>query len=77
MSPLHSFAQRLARALNCLGTPGFPDAMCSAVGELVAAEDISLILFRVGQLPTVEFNTPRESGDTSSLESYVKALAAM
>jgi DNA-binding CsgD family transcriptional regulator len=72
MSPLHSFAQRLARALNCLGTPRFPDAICSAVGELVAAEDISLILFRVGQLPTVEFNTPRESGDTSSLESYLR-----
>ena len=72
MTQLHSFAQQLARALKSLGTSGFPQAICSAVGELAAAEDISLLLFREGQLPTVEFNTPKASGDTSSLEGYVR-----
>ena len=72
MTQLHYFAQQLARALKSLGTPGFPEAICGAVGELASAEDISLLLFREGQLPTVEFNTPKASGDTSSLEGYVR-----
>jgi len=72
MTQLHSFAQQLARTLKSLGTPGFPAAICGAVGELAAAQDISLLLFREGQLPTVEFNTPKASGDTSSLDRYVR-----
>jgi len=72
MTPIPSFPHRLAEALKQVGSTEFPRAICSAVGELVSAEDMSLLLFRAGQLPTVEFNTPRAGGDTSSLNSYIQ-----
>lgn len=71
MNDIGEFSLALADVIPALGSASFPERLVVMLSGLVAAEDGSVLHYRKGQLPTIEFNESLPGKDRSALDAYL------
>ncbi|EED36852.1 transcriptional regulator, LuxR family [Luminiphilus syltensis NOR5-1B] len=72
MSTLAKFAEQIAQVVPTLGHEPFSAALVGMLKQLSGADDGSLLFYREGQLPIVEFAQPVEALGKTTLDTYIR-----
>lgn len=71
MSTLAQFSAGLSTAVAALGQPTFPERLAVMLCGLVGADDATLLRYRDGKLPTIDYSTPPGEGRQTTLDTYL------
>lgn len=72
MPSLSELSAALAPVVDALGTDLFPEQLALTLKTLVQADDVTLLRYREGNLPTVAYSTPPGSTVQGTLDTYLK-----
>lgn len=64
-------AEALAPVIGALHTHTLPKLLTRCLMELTGAQDASLLRYREGHLPSVEYSAPLADGSASTLDAYI------
>ena len=62
----------LALVISAVHSHAFPEVLASMLKTAVDADDVSLLRYREGQLPEVEYSSPPMAGVETTLDTYLK-----
>jgi len=71
MPTLAHFSSALAPVISAVHTDTFPVALGALLSSLVKADDVSLLRYREGHLPEVEYSSPPIEGQATTLDTYL------
>ena len=71
MPTLAHFSSALAPVIAAVHTDTFPVALGALLSSLVKADDVSLLRYREGHLPEVEYSSPPIEGQATTLDTYL------
>jgi DNA-binding CsgD family transcriptional regulator len=71
MALLTHVAETLAPVIGALHTNTLPKRLTRCLMELTGAQDASLLRYREGHLPSVEYSAPLADGSASTLDAYI------
>lgn len=71
MSQLAHVSEALAPVVNALHKDTLPEALTRFLMALTGSQDASLLRYREGHLPAIEYSAPLVDGSPSTLDAYI------
>lgn len=71
MSQLANVSEALAPVISALNTRALPELLTHCLMDMTGAQDASLLRYREGHLPSVEYSAPLTDGGASTLDAYI------